>query len=53
MTDPLAPVALEVEAPKRLMAFPNWVYLLREFEALYRRGSAGGSTNPQPPKTGA
>ncbi|WP_411567098.1 dimethylsulfonioproprionate lyase family protein [Roseovarius sp. 10] len=43
MTDPLAPLALEVEAPKRLMAFPNWVYLLREFEALYRRGSAGGS----------
>ncbi|WP_445322643.1 dimethylsulfonioproprionate lyase family protein [Roseobacter sp. HKCC-CH-9324] len=43
MTAPLAPLALEVEAPKRLMAFPNWVYLLREFEALYRRGSAGGS----------
>lgn len=23
---------------------PNWVYLLREFETLYRYGSAGGST---------
>ncbi|CTQ50281.1 dimethylsulfonioproprionate lyase family protein [Jannaschia donghaensis] len=23
--------------------FPDWIYLLREFEALYRHGSAGGS----------
>ena len=23
---------------------PNWIYLLREFETLYRHGSAGGST---------
>lgn len=29
--------------PLRLMACPNWVYLLREFDALYRYGSAGGS----------
>ena len=27
----------------RLADFPDWVYLLREFEALYRHGSAGGS----------
>jgi dimethylpropiothetin dethiomethylase len=32
------------EAPaQRLMDCPNWVYLLREFDALYRYGSAGGS----------
>ena len=24
--------------------FPNWIYLLREFDTLYRYGSAGGST---------
>jgi dimethylpropiothetin dethiomethylase len=28
----------------RLHDAPNWVYLLREFEVLYRYGSAGGST---------
>lgn len=27
----------------RLLDSPNWVYLLREFETLYRHGSAGGS----------
>lgn len=27
----------------RLKDSPNWVYLLREFDALYRYGSAGGS----------
>lgn len=27
----------------RLMDCPNWLYLLREFETLYRYGSAGGS----------
>ncbi|MDJ0992333.1 MAG: dimethylsulfonioproprionate lyase family protein [Dinoroseobacter sp.] len=27
----------------RLKDSPNWVYLLREFDALYRHGSAGGS----------
>ncbi len=26
-----------------LFDFPNWVYLLREFDSLYRNGSAGGS----------
>ena len=32
------------EAPRlRLMDRPDWLYLLREFEALYRHGSAGGS----------
>ncbi|WP_118135840.1 dimethylsulfonioproprionate lyase family protein [Oceanicella sp. SM1341] len=30
------------EAP-RLRDCPNWLYLLREYEALYRHGSAGGS----------
>ncbi len=28
---------------RRLMNCPDWVYLLREFDALYRYGSAGGS----------
>lgn len=28
---------------ERLSDCPNWVYLLREFDALYRYGSAGGS----------
>ena len=27
----------------RLKDCPNWLYLLREFDALYRHGSAGGS----------
>lgn len=36
--------AREHEArPSHLRDLPNWVYLLREFEALYRYGSAGGS----------
>ncbi|WP_188478422.1 dimethylsulfonioproprionate lyase family protein [Primorskyibacter flagellatus] len=30
-------------APLRLMACPDWVYLLREFDILYRDGSDGGS----------
>ncbi|MFZ5964502.1 dimethylsulfonioproprionate lyase family protein [Thalassococcus sp. BH17M4-6] len=34
MTDATAP---------RLADCPNWIYLLREFESLYRHGSAGGS----------
>ncbi|WP_425353568.1 dimethylsulfonioproprionate lyase family protein [Roseovarius aestuariivivens] len=37
MQDPVAPQAV------RLMDKPNWVYLLREFETLYRHGSNGGS----------
>ncbi len=28
---------------RRLTDLPNWVYLLREFDALFRHGSAGGS----------
>lgn len=28
---------------ERLRDCPNWIYLLREFESLYRHGSAGGS----------
>lgn len=27
----------------RLLDSPNWIYLLREFDAVYRSGSAGGS----------
>ena len=38
MTDMNTPTA-----PTRLMESPNWLYLLREFDALYRYGSAGGS----------
>lgn len=29
--------------PLRLTDAPNWLYLLREFDTLYRHGSAGGS----------
>lgn len=37
MTDtPLSP-------EHRLFEFPDWLYLLREFDTLYRHGSAGGS----------
>lgn len=32
-----------VAAGLRLLDCPNWLYLLREFDALYRHGSAGGS----------
>ncbi|HMB14270.1 MAG TPA: hypothetical protein VKN37_09695, partial [Roseovarius sp.] len=28
---------------QRLLDHPNWLYLLREFDSLYRHGSAGGS----------
>ncbi|WP_234423609.1 dimethylsulfonioproprionate lyase family protein [Tateyamaria sp. Alg231-49] len=38
MTDMNTPMATA-----RLMDSPNWLYLLREFDALYRYGSAGGS----------
>ncbi len=33
----------EAEKMLRLTECPNWLYLLREFDALYRHGSAGGS----------
>lgn len=42
MSDPVSQAAPEPPA-QRLMACPEWVYLLREFETLYRHGSAGGS----------
>jgi len=29
---------------ERLMGNPNWIYLMREFDSLYRFGSAGGSS---------
>jgi len=38
LTDMTTPVATT-----RLTDSPNWLYLLREFDALYRYGSAGGS----------
>lgn len=45
MTDMSAPDETAVApAETRLNDRPNWLYLLREFDALYRQGSAGGST---------
>ena len=41
MTD----VSLAANASLRLTDCPNWLYLLREFDGLYRYGSAGGSTS--------
>lgn len=38
MTDKTTPIGTT-----RLTDAPNWLYLLREFDALYRYGSAGGS----------
>ena len=38
-----APYVADDLAKNHLKGSPNWVYLLREFEALYRYGSAGGS----------
>ena len=37
--------AVERTGPQGLRLFdcPDWLYLLREFDALYRHGSAGGS----------
>ncbi|MEL6425453.1 MAG: dimethylsulfonioproprionate lyase family protein [Pseudomonadota bacterium] len=35
--------ALESPAPLRLKDRPDWMYLLREFQEMYRRGQAGGS----------
>jgi dimethylpropiothetin dethiomethylase len=32
------------DGPMTLRDQPNWLYLLREFDGLYRHGSAGGST---------
>jgi len=48
MTDPSVPPAADAAAlapgsGPRLRDLPDWLYLLREFEALYRMGSAGGS----------
>ncbi len=40
MTD----AATNPDACARLQERPDWLYLLREFEALYRYGSNGGST---------
>ncbi|TMM50889.1 dimethylsulfonioproprionate lyase family protein [Sulfitobacter sabulilitoris] len=38
-----APQPEEAAPALRVLDCPNWIYLLREFEALYRYGSAGGS----------
>lgn len=37
------PFQAEPDQTQRLQDTPNWIYLLREFETLYRHGSAGGS----------
>ncbi|MEM6371805.1 MAG: dimethylsulfonioproprionate lyase family protein [Pseudomonadota bacterium] len=37
------PDPASADAPVRLMSTPDWLYLLREFDTLYRYGSAGGS----------
>ena len=37
------PAACPADDQPRLRAFPNWVYLLREFHEIYSRGSPGGS----------
>ena len=37
------PLHAEPDQIQRLQDAPNWIYLLREFETLYRHGSAGGS----------
>lgn len=42
MTENASPNA--AASVKRMADEPDWVYLLREFEVLYRYGSAGGST---------
>jgi dimethylpropiothetin dethiomethylase len=34
----------DAPAALRLIDSPNWLYLLREFDTLYRQGSDGGST---------
>lgn len=41
MADSSPPESLP--ASQRLFDCPNWLYLLREFEVLYRHGSPGGS----------
>ncbi|MBP1853173.1 dimethylsulfonioproprionate lyase family protein [Rhizobium halophytocola] len=42
----IPPAAAETnENLPRLKEMPDWLYLLREFEALYRHGSAGGSAS--------
>ncbi|MEW5423013.1 dimethylsulfonioproprionate lyase family protein [Amorphus sp. 3PC139-8] len=46
MTDTLDREETDKETPlSRLKDTPDWLYLLREFEGLYRKGSAGGSTS--------
>lgn len=40
--EPLTDLPAPAPGP-RLHDQPNWVYLLQEFESLYRQGSAGGS----------
>mgnify|MGYP003116193257 CR=1 FL=1 len=40
---PIPNDAVAAGGEPRLMDCPNWLYLLREFDSLYRHGSAGGS----------
>ncbi|WP_371154393.1 dimethylsulfonioproprionate lyase family protein [Jannaschia sp. 2305UL9-9] len=43
MAPPDEAPAPHLDMAPTLTASPHWLYLLREFEALYRHGSAGGS----------
>ena len=43
MTDTASSDPAPATDQARLLGSPNWLYLLREFDALYRHGSAGGS----------
>lgn len=43
--NPRLPALEDSQSILRLSDCPNWIYLLREFEALYRHGSAGGSAS--------
>ena len=40
---PVQPANQDTAETPRLRDCPNWIYLLREFEEVYRLGSAGGS----------
>jgi dimethylpropiothetin dethiomethylase len=42
-TEPSEPVDATGASVPRLFDCPDWLYLLRDFDALYRHGSAGGS----------
>ena len=54
MTDTMPMNETSPDEGLRVSDCPDWLYLLREFDTLYRHGSAGRqSPDPQPPQTGA